>query len=61
MIRQCAWCRSFIVKGLRVSRPLPVISGYSHGICLKCRNEISGKKVEMNSKGNFFNPVFAMV
>ena len=59
MVRQCAWCRSFIIKGLRVSRPLPSLSGYSHGICLKCKNEISGKKDARNTQAT--NPVLSMV
>jgi hypothetical protein len=49
MIKQCAWCESLTVAGLKITEPLPRKNGYSHGICLACKGEFLNKKDETNT------------
>jgi len=40
VIKQCAWCKSFTLNGLRVQNNDRMVSGMSHGICLPCKVEL---------------------
>ena len=40
MIKQCAWCRSLMIEGIRIKNSKQIISAMSHGICLSCKKEM---------------------
>jgi hypothetical protein len=40
MTKQCAWCKSIMVNGIKIKQSNHIISGMSHGICLSCKKSI---------------------
>jgi len=40
MIKQCAWCKSLMVNGIRIDKSPGLISDMSHGICITCKKEM---------------------
>lgn len=40
MIKQCAWCKSLIVNGVKVEKLNKLNSEMSHGICHSCKKEM---------------------
>lgn len=40
MIKQCAWCKSLMLDGIRIKNSKQIIAGMSHGICLTCKKDM---------------------
>jgi len=40
MIKQCAWCKSLMLDGIRIKNSKQIIAGMSHGICLGCKKDM---------------------
>lgn len=45
LIHQCAWCRSFMINGVRINPDIVDCSEVeSHGICKECESMLLGGK-----------------
>ena len=40
MIKQCAWCKSLTLNGIKIRSKENIVPGMSHGICLSCKIEL---------------------